>query len=104
LTKPIKKVKFGVIKHHNNKGKERKLNADFFSKPLTIHERQFVESCSPNYINRLFSSKNQEAYLNELRQMNKCEECNKALQNSDIICPDHGHHHHFTKTLASTLN
>ena len=46
LTKPIKKVKFGVIKHHNNKGKERKLNADFFSKPLTIHERQFVESCN----------------------------------------------------------
>ncbi len=35
--------------------------------------------------------------------MNTCPECILARTNSTIDCKKHGHHHNFTKALASTL-
>ena len=58
---------------------------------------------SSETITRLLSMKNREAYINELHQMNLCEDCNKFIATPTSLCQKHGHHHPFTKTLAASV-
>ena len=88
-------VKFGM--HGNNS----KSYEEYFLK----HNAQgkLLENMNSKVFERLMSQKNQENYLNELKEMNTCPECIRARTNSTIDCKLHGHHHNFTKVLAATL-
>jgi hypothetical protein len=60
---------------------------------LPSSTKRFIDQVPPKVIDRLLSEKNKEAYLNELRQMNTCDDCNKAITVATHNCPKHGHHH-----------
>lgn len=66
-------------------------------------QRFLLDKMNTKVFERLMSEKNQEAYLNELRDMNSCPECIRARTNTTLNCKIHGHHHNFTKVLAATL-
>ena len=68
---------------------------------LPTSTKRFIDKVHTKDMDRLLSEKNQEAYLNELKTMNTCPDCIKALTNNSHICPSHGHHHQFTKYLAA---
>jgi hypothetical protein len=88
-------VKFGM---HNN-------NSRAYEEYFMKHNAQgrLLENMNPKLFERLMSEKNQQNYLNELKEMNSCPECIKARSNTGYECKNHGHHHNFTKVLAASL-
>lgn len=55
--------------------------------------KRFIDTVRTKDMDRLLSEKNQEAYLNELKVMNTCPDCIKAISDASHVCARHGHHH-----------